>query len=65
LELAKRADAPSLDNDRRRSGEKVGNFDEGTCSLDLLEAASACFALTLAQARGDHQRIRNRNRDMA
>jgi serine/threonine-protein kinase HipA len=27
------------------------NLDEGTCSLDLLEAASEYFALTLAQAR--------------
>ncbi len=27
------------------------DLDEGTCSLDLLEAASGFFALTLAQAR--------------
>ena len=27
------------------------DLDEGTCSLDLLEGASAFFALTLAQAR--------------
>ena len=27
------------------------DLDEGTCSLDLLEAASEFFALTLAQAR--------------
>src|SRR3546814_4943453 len=27
------------------------DLDEGTCSLDLLEAASAFFALTLPQAR--------------
>jgi serine/threonine-protein kinase HipA len=27
------------------------NLDEGTCSLDLLEAAAEYFALTLAQAR--------------
>lgn len=27
------------------------NLDEGTCSLDLLEAASEFFALTLPQAR--------------
>lgn len=27
------------------------DLDEGTCSLDLLEAASGYFALTLAQAR--------------
>lgn len=27
------------------------DLDEGTCSVDLLEAASEFFALTLAQAR--------------
>lgn len=30
---------------------KANNLDEGTCSLDLLEAASGYFALTLTQAR--------------
>jgi len=28
------------------------DLDEGTCSIDLLEAPSAYYALTLAQARG-------------
>ena len=41
------------------------DLDEGTCSLDLLEAASEYFGLTLAAGPHHHKRGRDGHRHMA